>query len=214
MPKRSPTKRESRSSSGGYDPERTRQKLIDAALKLFGAQGYAVTSVNEITEAAGVTKGAFYHHFESKESLLKVIHDEFLDIQMALLKEALDTEEDPDERLRDLLRALLVSTARYQANVTVFYLERRNLAGENYKEMRRKRDEFDRLFLAVIEKGIERGTFRQDLDPRMVALGILGMCAYVHQWYRPRGRLKADQIADIFAEMVLDGLNEPAAARP
>lgn len=206
MAKRTPTKRGSRNSTGGYDPERTRQALIDEALKLFGAQGYAVTSVQEITEAAGVTKGAFYHHFDSKEALLKVIHDQFLDLQLKLLKDALESEDDAVARLRELLRTLLVSTARYQANVTVFYLERRHLSGERYKEMRAKRDEFDRLFLEVIERGVEEGAFRKDLDPRMVSLGILGMCAWVHQWYRPRGRFKADQIADIFAEMVLDGI--------
>ena len=195
-----------RSSSGGYAPERTRRALIDNALKLFGTKGYAVTSVQEITEAAKVTKGAFYHHFESKEELLKVIHDEFLDYQLAVLKEALAADELPATRLRELLRALLESSTRYQANVTVFYLERRHLHGAYFKEMRRKRDEFDRLFLEVIERGIEHGSFRSDLDARVAALGILGMCAYVHQWYRPSGRLSAEQIADTFTDLALDGL--------
>ena len=196
----------SRTSSGGYAPEATRQALIDSALKLFGDKGYSVTSVQEITEAAGVTKGAFYHHFESKEELLRLIHDEFLDYQLAILKMALDEEQDPAERLRELLRALLASTAKYIANVTVFYQERRNLTGPQFKSIKRKRDEFDRLFLRVIETGIEDGTFRDDLDPRVVGLGVLGMCAWVHQWYRPGGRLSAEQIADIFSAMALDGL--------
>ena len=79
-----------RSASGGYAPEETRKALIESALKLFGSKGYADTSVQEITEAAQVTKGAFYHHFESKEDLLRLIHDEFLDYQLAILKMALD----------------------------------------------------------------------------------------------------------------------------
>jgi AcrR family transcriptional regulator len=201
-----PTVRRPRNSSGGYDPEQTRTALIDSALALFGSKGYTDTSVQEVTEAAGVTKGAFYHHFESKEDLLRLIHDEFLDYQLAILKLALEQDEDPAVRLRELLRALLTSTARYQANVTIFYLERRHLTGGRFKAMKRKRDEFDRLFLQVIERGIERGTFRSDLDARIVGLGILGMCAWVHQWYRPGGRYSAEQIADIFGEMALDGL--------
>jgi AcrR family transcriptional regulator len=200
------TKGRPRSATGGYAPDQTRQALIDCALELFGKNGYAVTSVQEITEAAGVTKGAFYHHFESKEDLLRLIHDEFLDYQLAILKMALEQDEDPAERLRELLRALLTSTARYQANVTVFYLERRNLTGARFKAMKRKRDEFDRLFLEVIERGIAAGQFRDDLDPRIVGLGILGMCAWVHQWYRAGGQYSAEQVADIFSEMVLPGL--------
>jgi TetR/AcrR family transcriptional regulator, cholesterol catabolism regulator len=204
-----------RAAGGGYAPERTRRALIDNALKLFGTKGYAVTSVQEITEAAKVTKGAFYHHFDSKEELLKVIHDEFLDYQLAVLKEALAEDEHPATRLRELLRTLLASTARYQANVTVFYLERRHLHGDYFKEMRRKRDEFDRLFLEVIERGIAQGSFRSDLDAHVVALGILGMCAWVHQWYRPSGQLSAEQIADTFAELALDGLlAEKPRSRP
>jgi AcrR family transcriptional regulator len=200
------TTRRPRNSSGGYAPEETRQALIDSALALVGEKGYAVTSVQEITEAAGVTKGAFYHHFESKEELLRLILDEFLDYQLAILKMALDSDEDPAIRLRELLRALLASTAKYMANVTVFYQERRYLTGAHYKAMKRKRDEFDRLFLHVIELGIEQGVFRDDLDPRIVGLGLLGMCAWVHQWYRPGDKYNAEQVADIFSELALDGL--------
>ena len=195
-----------RSPTGGYAPEATRQAIIDSALKLFGAKGYAVTSVQEITEAAGVTKGAFYHHFESKEELLRLIHDEFVDLQLALLKTALAEDKDPALRVRELLRALLESTAKYQTNVTVFYLERRHLTGPRLRALRRKRDEFDRLFLEVFERGIGEGVFREDLDAHVVSLGILGMCAYVHQWYRPGGQFTAEQIADMYAEMTLAGL--------
>ena len=201
-----PARRRTRNPSGGYAPEETRQAIIDSALALFGEKGYAVTSVQEITEAAGVTKGAFYHHFESKEELLRLIHDEFLDYQLALLRVALDSDAGPETRLRELLRSLLTSTARYMANVTVFYQERRNLTGTQYKAMKRKRDEFDRMFLQVIQRGIEEGVFRSDLDPRIVSFGILGMCAWVHQWYRPNGRFSAEQIADMFSELALDGL--------
>lgn len=200
------TVRRPRSASGGYAPEETRKAIIESALKLFGEKGYAVTPVQEITDAAGVTKGAFYHHFESKQDLLQLIHDEFLDYQLAILRMALDADEDPEVRLRQLLKALLTSTTQYLANVTVFYLERRNFTGAQYKAIKRKRDEFDRLFLQVIERGVEQGKFRSDLDPRIVSLGILGMCAWVHQWYRPGGKYSAEQIADIFSQMALDGL--------
>jgi TetR/AcrR family transcriptional regulator, cholesterol catabolism regulator len=200
------TTRRSHKPSGGYAPEATRQALVESALRLFGEKGYAVTSVQEITEAAGVTKGAFYHHFETKEELLRLIHDEFLDYQVAILRMALDSNEDAATTLRELLRSLMINAAKYMANVTVFYYERRHLTGAQYKAIKRKRDEFDRLFLDVIQRGIDDGTFRDDLDPRIVAFGILGMFAWVHQWYRPGGRLHAEQIADIFSELALGGL--------
>src|SRR5579863_1357954 len=46
-----------------------RTKLLDAAMSVIRAKGYSATSVDELCQAAGVTKGAFFHHFKSKEEL-------------------------------------------------------------------------------------------------------------------------------------------------
>jgi AcrR family transcriptional regulator len=53
----------------------TRQALVDAAAELFGQTGYAATSIDEIVAAAGVTKGAMYHHFPDKEALFKAVFE-------------------------------------------------------------------------------------------------------------------------------------------
>jgi AcrR family transcriptional regulator len=53
--------------------ESTRSALVGAARELFGAQGYAATSLDEIVGKAGVTKGALYHHFADKESLFRAV---------------------------------------------------------------------------------------------------------------------------------------------
>jgi AcrR family transcriptional regulator len=53
----------------------TRDALVDAALELFGRGGYAATSIDEIVAAAGVTKGAMYHHFVDKEALFKAVFE-------------------------------------------------------------------------------------------------------------------------------------------
>ena len=200
------SKRKARAGNGGYTPEVTRRALVESAIKLFGEKSYAATSVQEITEAAGVTKGAFYHHFETKEDLLALIHDEFADLYLAVLERVIEENEDPADQLTELLRAFVPMVERYQASVTVFYQERRFLTGERFKAVKRKRDRFDRLFKGVIDDGIEQGVFRDDLEPRIVLLGIVGMLSWVHQWYRPSGRFTSVEIADIFAELVLGGL--------
>ena len=53
----------------------TREALVDAAEGLFGRAGYAATSIEEIVAAAGVTKGAMYHHFPDKEALFKAVFE-------------------------------------------------------------------------------------------------------------------------------------------
>ena len=49
--------------------QNSRDKLLDAATRLFHENGYQAVTVNDICEAAQLTKGAFYHHFDSKETL-------------------------------------------------------------------------------------------------------------------------------------------------
>lgn len=201
-----PTTGRGRSREGGYAPEETRKELLDAALELFGRQGYSGTSVQEITDRAGVTKGAFYHHFESKEDVLLVIHDEFVDYQLAAMERVLAEHDDPAVQIVELFREFLESVERYQANVTIFFQERRYLTGERFEHVIAKRDAFDRMFLDVIEQGVKKGAFREDLDPRIVGLGLLGMCAWTYQWFHAGGRRTSGDIAGMFSQLALDGL--------
>jgi hypothetical protein len=60
---------------------------------------------------------------------------------------------------------------------------------------------------------VSRGEFRDDLEPRLVMLGIVGMMNWSHRWYSPTGRLSLFTIAKQFEELVLDGLLVPRARR-
>ena len=57
-----------------HDASSTRERILDVALELFGAQGYDGTSLRQIAEQLGVTKAALYYHFESKEDILRALH--------------------------------------------------------------------------------------------------------------------------------------------
>lgn len=189
-----------------YQPEKTRASIVKAGLKLFGANGYHGTSVGDIARAAGITKGAFYHHFQSKEDLLLLIHQEYADYQLEVMQAVLAENDSAVEQLQGLIRCIVEAVGRYKPNVTIFFQERRYLTRSSLAQAARQRDQLEETFQAVIERGIASGEFRQDLDPRVTCLGILGMCAWTYQWFSQRGRLSATEIADNFSALLLDGL--------
>jgi TetR/AcrR family transcriptional regulator, transcriptional repressor for nem operon len=97
-------------------PARTgsRQKLIDAAIASIRAQGYAATSVDGLCGMAGVTKGAFFHHFKSKDALAIAATDHWTERSSALFEAApYRAYSNPLDRVLsylDFRKALLVGT--------------------------------------------------------------------------------------------------------
>lgn len=191
---------------GSYAPAQTRQMLLDNALELFGSQGFHATSVQTIVDRAGLTKGAFYHHFASKEDLLRLIHDQFLEVQREMIAEIMAAHESPVDQLREMVRASVLTTALYRQHVAVFFQERRYLTGERASDVQGRRDAFEEQIESVIRAGIESGDFDPSILPRVALFGIVGMSAWVYQWYRPEGPLPVEEIADALASMAVNGL--------
>ncbi|SMO95626.1 TetR/AcrR family transcriptional regulator [Melghirimyces algeriensis] len=67
-----------------------KKKIVEQSIQLFEMKGFSETSIQDVVEALGVTKGTFYYYFESKEQLLKDIHliyiDELLKLQEEIIK--------------------------------------------------------------------------------------------------------------------------------
>jgi AcrR family transcriptional regulator len=188
-----------------YSPDATRRAILDSALALFEANGYHATSVQAVADDADVTKGAFYHHFDSKDELVHIIHGELLDHMLREVREIIETVSGAEAQVRALIEVIVTSAVRHRSHVAVYYQERRYLDDARFQVVRRKRDELMELKAGILRAGIEDATFR-DVDPTIVALGINGMAAWAHQWLTPSSTAEPAEVADVFADMVLGGL--------
>lgn len=182
-------------------------KILATAATLFEARGYHETSVGDIATAAGLTKGGLYYHITSKEDLLFLIQDDLLDGATAGLKKALARKETATEKLRTLIITYLEQQGANREKIAIsFYEEKVKLPEDKAERIRQKRRGYVNLPREVVQQGIESGEFRQDLDPHIVANGILGMCLWSFLWYRPGGRLTPKEIGEIYAEMAISAL--------
>jgi AcrR family transcriptional regulator len=179
---------------------------VSSARQLFEVKGFSATSVQSIVDGAGLTKGAFYYHFVSKEELLRIIHDEYIDHQLELVRTVLASTDDPGQQLRGLIRTAVEAVEQYRSHVAVFLGERRFLSEEGFAEVKVKRDEVENVFYGVLQRAQQAGLIKTDLEPRVVSLGVIGMCAWAYQWYSPDGKLTAAEVADTFTAMVWEGI--------
>jgi AcrR family transcriptional regulator len=105
--------------------ERSREQILAAALKLFSHRGYGATSVRDVAEEAGLSKGNVYHHFPDKETIFRALLDEYF---QAMSKpdhpfiHALSHGTFP-ENLEQLGRATREAVERYRAYVALIYVD-------------------------------------------------------------------------------------------
>ena len=81
----------------------TRQKIVEKGLQLFCLKGYTNTSVNDILQATGLTKGGLYGHFAGKEDLWYAVYDEALSIWRKVVFQGIQSNAAPLERIQTLI---------------------------------------------------------------------------------------------------------------
>lgn len=182
--------------------------IVAAAVNCFYEKGYEATGVQEIVSRAGVSKGSFYHHFAAKEDLLLLIHDAFIDSQLEMLRSAASAGRSPRETLAQLIEENLVGAEQFQRYQTIFFEQRRFLSEDRFVEVKKKRDEYEQQVVSILDSGIADGSFRPVASAQVLAFGIIGMSAWAYQWYR-QGPMAARDIGRMYADVVLDGLNQP-----
>lgn len=183
-----------------------RHQIVTKALELFHAKGYHSTTLQDVVDAVGCSKGGFYHHFASKEDLLHLIHDTFITYELQRGIEVLNGPGTAAEKLRLMIIDLVESIALYTAQVTVFFEERRYLSSDKFQLIKQKRDEYEGVVRQVLVEGVRSGEFRADLDLDVILFSIFGMCNWTYQWMRPGGRLSPRQVGETMSLMVLQGI--------
>ena len=174
-------------------------EIIAAAGSLFREKGYHGTSVRDIAESVGLLKGSLYHYIRSKEELLARLFDGALEGTVRELEIVAARDASASDRLRDMVRTYVRAVTANLDAVGLYLREWRSLPAPELARLRAKRHAMRALFEDVVAQGVRGREFAVG-DEKIAALAILGMCNWIFEWYRPRGRLRAQELANELAE--------------
>ncbi len=183
----------------------TEARILEVASRLFYERGYHATTMRDLATGVGIKAASFYNHFSSKQEILMRVCTEGTQAFYDGAITRVEGLEDARERLRALIvwQVSYDARNRYSARVADAQLDALN--PQSRADVIEIRDAYDRLLSEVLMAGQEQGHWRID-SLEIVRLGIVGLCTGVYVWYRESGPLTPEEIGEIYASLVLDGL--------
>ncbi len=191
--------------------EETRTHILEAALRRFANHGYSAASVDEICAEAGVSKGAFYHHFPSKQALFLELLNEWLDTIDAGF-EAARKETVPETLLAftDMLPGIFAAADGRLPMFLEFWLQASRDEAV-WQATIAPYERYQHYFTALVEQGQAEGSFRAEVDAPCAAKAIVGLAVGLLLQGLLTSETDWQKTARVSMEVLLNGLMKKSA---
>jgi TetR/AcrR family transcriptional regulator, cholesterol catabolism regulator len=200
-------------STGTAAVRNTREDVVRAAGRLFAERGYHGTSMRDLGRELGLMGSSLYSHIGSKEELLVEVVERGAALFQAAADAALADPGGPEELLRALVAGHVDVVLDHRDEVRTFLYEADALPGPQRARVIEARDRYERAFRDVIRLGVETGTFRPGLDPRLAAIFVLSILNAIERWYRPDGAIDRNGLVGEVDRFVAGGIGGGKRAR-
>ena len=184
------------------DPESARGKLLQTAAHLFRNKGFERTTVRDLASAVGIQSGSIFHHFKSKDEILRAVMEETIHYNTALMRASLAEASSVRERVLALIRCELQSIMGGSGEaMAVLVYEWRSLSEDGQAKVLALRDIYEDLWLQVLGEAKNAGFIRGDVF--ITRRFLTGALSWTTTWYRAGGSMNLDQLADEALILVL-----------
>ena len=183
-----------------------RDELIEVAARVFAAQGYGNTSIQELADQVGLLKGSLYHYIATKEDLLFEVIRSTMVTWQNLVRSTRDADSATLDKLRTYIHNNIEGSLNARERTAVVTHDFQALSPKRQKIILEMRQDHDDLLRELIQKAKEEKLIGADVNVKLVALAILTMSGSLYRWYNPNGELSAKMIAASLTEFVMNGL--------
>lgn len=200
-------------------------EILDAAAEVFSERGYAATSIDNIADVLGCTKGRVYYYFKTKgEVFIGINHRALTWALEAIVPAATSPGLNSEQRLREMVRRHALHMMEHSSYTgpaqlhTELNLAREGLArSKEVAEIFAMRRRFERHFTDVVEAGMADGTFRVG-DVDLMTKAMFGSVNWMSIWFRPGSALdvpdERERAAVEFSEFAVNGLLARQSRKP
>ncbi len=166
--------------------DKVRRKIVDVASALYAKKGFTATSIQEISEKAGVSLPVTYHYVKKKSEIMGMIMEDVLNIfQQSLIKEIRDID-DPEEKLAIAVRLYFRVVDEHREKAILIYQKSNSLDKMSRSRVMQLEVEVSNIFGKIINEGMEQGAFTA-VDVDLMAYNIIMMA---HMWILKRWHFK------------------------
>lgn len=181
-------------------------EIVAAATATFAERGYDATSLQDIAHRTGILKGSIYHYIRTKSDLLAHIVRETHEMGLAQVRPIAVGPGTPRERLEGMIRAHVRFVCDNPERTAIFAHDRKRLDPAERRTVLGNEHAYRDLFEEVIAAGQADGSFDPQLNVRLTALHLLASLNALHHWWRSKGAIGSDAIADHVVHTTLTGL--------
>jgi TetR/AcrR family transcriptional regulator, cholesterol catabolism regulator len=177
-------------------------KILDAALRLSNAKGFTAMSLRDLSKETGLSMGALYTYFSSKDELLHIIQDQSR-VVINVLSDYAGGIDDPGLKLKRVVQAHLYLSEVMQPLFYFAYMETKNLARDQHKKAIEAELSTEKVIVDVIKEGIGKGVFRQ-IDTDLAGAVIKSMLQdwYLKRWKYARRRITVEKYATFILDVI------------
>lgn len=187
-------------------PNPRRAQIIEIAAELFDRLGYHDTTMQAIADRAGIRKPSLYYYFRSKDEMLVELHETLMTVVIGRHEQRLAAGElGPRELLRGMMRDVIGLMESHPGYLRIFFESYRELPLDARRSVAAQRSRYRGMVSDVLVAGVAKGEFG-DIDPELTSIAVLSLVNWTYQWFRRSGPLTADEVADRFWRMLLDGI--------
>ena len=180
------------------------EEILRVAADKFGKQGYQATTLDEIAATAGISRAAFYLYFPNKEELLHRMYNQVIASSQMAIEHIVAEDLPVAEKLRRIIRHQVRYMATNIPLSQVFFSEIFNLRPELGQWVKRANRAFGAVIERVVSEGVQKGELIP-VHPKRFTYALIGMCNWMHRWYRPGGEWTPDTVAEEFILILESG---------